>query len=84
MKILWLLIRNNAYYYTNMFYKYYSIQFWISQEIVLLKQRSYFTKQQGKRKTQFHLSVYRPNSVPGLLSPTWRSRYTPLTTETLK
>lgn len=32
MKIHWLLTRNNAYYFTNMFYKYYPIQFWISQE----------------------------------------------------
>lgn len=43
MKILWLLIRNNAYYYTNMFYKYYSIQFWISQERSL-KNRTAQTK----------------------------------------
>lgn len=32
MKIHWLLTRNNAYYYNNMFCKYYPIQFWISQE----------------------------------------------------
>lgn len=32
MKIHWLLMRINAYYYNNMFCKYYPIQFQISQE----------------------------------------------------
>lgn len=44
MKIYWLLTRNNARYYTNIFCKYYPIQFWISQKRSLKNQATQTNK----------------------------------------